>query len=108
MFDRPEVTEAVLKSRLDQMKMNIRNNKYFDGCELTYMFHVIEYQYRGLPHAHLVACLEDAHDIDDPNCEDIIIFVNRHFVADMPLVEREEHQHVYMKDGDQAYTDEYK
>ncbi len=28
-FDRPEVTAAVFKSRLDQMKMNIRNGKYY-------------------------------------------------------------------------------
>jgi hypothetical protein len=54
-FDRPEVTAAVFKSRLDQMKMNIWNGKYFDGREVTYTFHVIEYQYCGLPHAHLVA-----------------------------------------------------
>jgi hypothetical protein len=66
------------------MKMNIRNGKYFDGRELIYTFHVIEYQYRGLPHAHLVVRLDDAHDIDDPNREDLIYFVNRHFVAEMP------------------------
>jgi hypothetical protein len=65
--DCPEVTGAVLKSRLDQMKMNIRHGKYFDGREIFHTFHVIEYQYRGLPHAHLVVCLDDAHDIDDPN-----------------------------------------
>ncbi len=53
-FDRPEVTAAVFKSRLDQMKINIRNGKYFDGRELICTFYVIEYQYRGLPHAHLV------------------------------------------------------
>jgi len=40
-FDRPEVTAAVFKSRLDLMKMNIRNGKYFDGRELIYTFHVI-------------------------------------------------------------------
>jgi hypothetical protein len=54
-FDRPDVTAAVFKSRLDQMKMNSRNGKYFIGHEPTYLFHVIEYQYHGLPHAHLVA-----------------------------------------------------
>jgi hypothetical protein len=65
-FDRPEVTAAVFKSRLDLMKMNIRKGKYFDGRELIYTFHVIEYQYRGLPRAHLVVRLDDAHDINDP------------------------------------------
>ncbi len=84
-FDRPEVTAAVFKSRLDQMKMNIRNGKYFDGPELIYTFHVIEYQYRGLSHAHLVVGLDNAHDIDNPNRKDLIYFVNRHFVAEMPI-----------------------
>ncbi len=36
-IDCPDVTAAVFKSRLDQMKMNIQNGKYFDSCEPTYM-----------------------------------------------------------------------
>jgi hypothetical protein len=40
-FDRPDVTAAVLKSRVDQMKMNTRNGQYFGGHEPTYTFHVI-------------------------------------------------------------------
>ena len=93
-FDCPEVTATVFKSRLDQMKMNIRNGKYLDGCDIIYTFHVIEYQYWGLPHAHLVVHLDNAHDIDDPNCEDLINFASRHFVAEMPRYEGEEHQNV--------------
>ncbi len=54
-FDCRDVTAAVFKSRLDQMKMIIWNGKYIDGHEPTYSFHVIEYQYHSLPHAHLVA-----------------------------------------------------
>jgi hypothetical protein len=91
-FDRPEVTAAVFKSRLDLMKMNIRNGKYFDGREQIY---TIEYQYQRLPHAHLVVRLDDAHDIDDPNREDLIYFVNRHFVAEMPRFEGDEYHNVY-------------
>jgi hypothetical protein len=90
------------------MKMNIRHGKYFDGHEKIYTFHVIEYQYRGLPHAHLVVRLDDAHGIDDPNREDLIYFVNRHFVADMPRFEGEEYQNVHTEDGTLAFTEEYK
>jgi len=36
-FDRPDATAAVFKSRLDQMKMNIRHGKYFDGREAIYV-----------------------------------------------------------------------
>ncbi len=60
------MTVEVFKSRLDQMKMNKRNGKYFDSREPTYTFHVIEYHFCSLPHAHLVARLDDANDIDDP------------------------------------------
>jgi hypothetical protein len=66
--------------------------KYFDGHEPTYLFHLIEHQYCGLPHAHLVAPLDGANDIDDPNCEDLINFVNRHFAAEMPRFDGEEFQ----------------
>ena len=66
-FDRPDVTAQVFKARLDKLKANIRNGKYFGGSKVTYTFHVIEYQYRGLPHAHLVIRLTHAPDIDDPD-----------------------------------------
>jgi hypothetical protein len=107
-FDHPEVTAAVFKSRLDQMKMNIRNGKYFDGRELIYTFHVIEYQCRGLPHAHLVVRLDNAHDIDNPYRQNLIYFVNRHFVAEMPRFKGEDYHNVYAEDGTTAFTDEYK
>ncbi len=32
-FDRPDVKAVVFKSRLDQLKMNLRNGNYFDGRE---------------------------------------------------------------------------
>ncbi len=69
---------------------------------------MIEYQYRGLPHAHLVVRLDNAHDIDDPNWEDLIYFVSRHFVAEMPCFEGEEYHNVYKEDGSTAFTDDYK
>jgi hypothetical protein len=102
------VTAAVFKSRLDQMKMNIKNGKYFDSHEPTYLFHMIEYQYHSFPHVHLVAQLDDANDIDDPNCEDLINFVNRHFAAEMPCFDEEEFQNIYAADGAPAYTEQYK
>ncbi len=90
------------------MKMNIWNGKYFDGHEPIYSFHVIEYQYHGLPHVHLVSRLDDANDIDDPNREDLINFVNRHFAAEMPRFDGEEFQNIYAADGAPAYTEQYK
>ena len=36
---------------------NLRNGKYFNNTKTKYDIHVIEYQHRGLPHAHIVAQL---------------------------------------------------
>ncbi len=47
------------------------------NCMKLYIIHVIEYQYRGLLHAHLVFRVDNAHDIDTNNHEDLIDFVNR-------------------------------
>jgi hypothetical protein len=107
-FDRPDVTGAVFKTRLDQFKMNLRHGKYFDGRKPIYEFHVIEYQYRGLPHAHLVARLENAHDIHDQNNDDLITFVNKFFIAEMPRFEGEENQNIFNSANCRIITDEYK
>jgi hypothetical protein len=63
-FDCPDVTVPVFKSRLNKFKTNIRNGKYFESHKVIYIIHVIEYQYHGMPHAHMVFRLDNAHDID--------------------------------------------
>ena len=83
-FDCPDVIVPVFKSRLDKFKTNIRNGKYFESHEVIYIIHVIEYQYHGMPHAHMVFHLDNAHDIDDDNQEDSIDFVDRNFIAELP------------------------
>ncbi len=102
------MTGAVFKSRLDQMKTNIGNGKYFGGRELTYHFHVIEYQYYGLPHAHLVARFEDAYNINDPNRDNLIDFVNKHFIAEIPRLKGEEFQNIHVSNGEPEFTEKYK
>jgi hypothetical protein len=64
------VTVPVFKSRLNKFKSNIRNGKYFESCEVIYIIHVKEYQYCDLPHAHMVFCLDNAHDIVTNNQDD--------------------------------------
>ncbi len=83
-FDHPDVTVSDFKSRLDKFKTNIRNEKYFGSHEVIYMIHAIEYQYCGLPHAHMVFRVDNAHDIDANNQEDSIDFVDRNFIAELP------------------------
>ena len=82
--------------------------KYFDGSKLTYELHVIEYQYRGLPHAHMVFRLEDGVDTDNPDRNPLIDFVNKHFIAEMPRFEGEENQNVFHTEGTPPFTNAYK
>ncbi len=83
-FDCPDVTVPVFKSKLEKFKTNIRNRKHFKSCKVIYIIHVLEYQYHGMPHAHMVFRLDNAYDIDADNQEDLIDFVNRNFIAELP------------------------
>ena len=78
------MTVPVFKSRLDKFKTNITNGKYFELREVISIIHAIEYQYCGLPHAHMVVRLDNAHDIDANNQEDLIDFFGRNFIAELP------------------------
>jgi hypothetical protein len=48
----------VFHQRLQALLHNIRSGVYFEGKRVTYEMYVIEYQHRGLPHAHIVVQLE--------------------------------------------------
>ncbi len=61
-----------------------------------------------MPHAHLVAWLEDAYDIDDPNHDNLIDFVNKHFIAEIPRFEVEEFQNIHVSNGEPEFTEKYK
>ncbi len=102
------MTVPVFKSRLDKFKTNIRNGKYFESREVIYIIHVIEYQYPGLPHAHMVFHLDNAHDIGANNQDDLINFVNRSFIAELARFEGEEFQNIHWWDNEHELTDDYK
>jgi hypothetical protein len=65
-FDRPEVVNQVFHAKLQAAVANLKKGHYFGhGIDVngkhvhkvhkvTYLMYVIEYQHRGLPHAHLV------------------------------------------------------
>ena len=107
-FDRPDVVRPVFKARLDQFKHNIRHGKYFEGRDIAYMLHVVEYQFCGLPHVHMVIRLMNCFDIDDDDSNGLINFVNRNFVAKMPRFAGEEYQNVFQKEGEPSFNDAYK
>ena len=55
----------VFKERLNALLHNLRHGKYFGDGRIAYMMRVIEYQHRGLPHAHIVFQLDNAPHNDD-------------------------------------------
>lgn len=58
-YSRPDITRVVFKYKLARLLKNIKSGKYFDLKEkkVDFLIYVIEYQYRGLPHAHI--CIRD-------------------------------------------------
>ena len=63
-FDRPDIICQVFKARLQALIHNLKQGKRFNGGKVQYIMYVIEYQHRGLPHAHIVVRL-DNHPVDE-------------------------------------------
>ena len=66
-FDRPDITVRIFHKKLKVLLNNLRNCHYFGNSKIVYELRVIEYQHRGLPHAHLVFKLSDSPSRDDEN-----------------------------------------
>eukprot|EP00899_Mesostigma_viride_P008532 jgi/Mesvir1/17680/Mv10236-RA.2 len=58
-YDYPEIVSRVFKQKLHVMLTAIRNGMF--GAKPVYLIYVIEYQTRGLPHAHIIFRLPDEH-----------------------------------------------
>ena len=62
--DRPDLLTRVFHSKFDEMKTDILT-KHVLGKVLAYAY-VIEYQKRGLPHAHMVIILDENDKLRTP------------------------------------------
>ena len=72
-YDRPDIVDQVFHARLQALLTNLRGGKYFGGVKTSYLMYVIEYQNRGLPHAHTVFRLENGPShLDREACKDWI------------------------------------
>ena len=58
-FDRVDIVCQVFKHRLDAFLHNLKHGKYFNNRKVKYILRVIEYQDRGMPHAHIVVQLDN-------------------------------------------------
>jgi hypothetical protein len=56
-YDRGDVAVPVFKGKLKMFLQRLRQGAYFGGGKPVYLMYVIEYQHRGMPHAHIVARL---------------------------------------------------
>jgi hypothetical protein len=83
-YDRPDHTCLVFKKRLDALLHNLRAGKYFDHHQVVYEVHVIEYQNRGLPHAHIVFKLSDMPTKEDPVAQGV--WIDKHISACLPVL----------------------
>ena len=80
VYDRTEIICLIFKARLTALIHNIKHGKYFGGRKTEYFLYVIEYQARGLPHAHIVFRLKNAPTSDEEKIE----FINKFFHARYP------------------------
>lgn len=69
--DRPDLVARVFKAKLEDLK-NLIFKKNFFG-EVAAHVHVIEFQKRGLPHAHFLIILKSDYKINNPDQYDQII-----------------------------------
>jgi hypothetical protein len=79
--ENPYITYQVFKHRLDRLLYNLQNGVYFGGAKVLYIMRVIEYQNRGLPHAHIVFKLEGIPVDVQGKCD----WIDEHICAEMPI-----------------------
>ncbi|KAL8143444.1 hypothetical protein V2J09_016476 [Rumex salicifolius] len=70
--DRPDIICRVFKMKLDDMISTIRSDEFFFG-KVKSVLYTIEFQKRGLPHAHIVVFLEKSAKLHDPDDIDLVI-----------------------------------
>ena len=80
IYDRPDVACQVFKARLTALVHNIKHGKYFGRRKTIYFLYVIEYLFRGLPHAHMVFRSENSPTTIDAKLQ----FISEHFQARYP------------------------
>ena len=73
--DRPDIVSRVFKLQLDELQKYIRNNVLGRS---TAKIHVIEFQKRGLPHAHILIWLDDDSKLRTPADIDQLIRADIH------------------------------
>lgn len=83
-FDREDIVCQVFKLKLDLVLKNTRTGKYFGNHQVAYIMRVIEYQHRGMPHAHIVLKLKDVPCSPTSDENAIANWIDQYISARMP------------------------
>jgi hypothetical protein len=84
-FDRPDLVVQVFHARTTKFITKLKSGAYFGDRKTVYVMYVYEYQWRGLPHFHLICRLHDVPDI--ANREACIAFVDENITAELPSLD---------------------
>jgi hypothetical protein len=74
----------VFHARLESLLFNLRHGKYFGGGKTVYIMRVIEYQFRGLPHCHIVFRLDNGPSHSDRMA--CIQWIERYICTVTPII----------------------
>jgi len=83
-FDREDIVCQVFKNKLDKILDKIRNQEYFGPNHVSYIMRVIEYQYRGMPHAHIVVKLASIPTVQESGEPAVANWIDQNISARMP------------------------
>lgn len=82
--DRPDLTARIFRMKLEELKKDLYNRNVL-GRVVAHM-HVIEFQKRGLPHAHLLLILNSEDKIRGANDYDAIISAEMPNPIEQPIL----------------------
>lgn len=88
-YDRPDIVCRVFHAKMRSLKRNLKNGKYF-GSKCVYIVYVIEYQHRGLPHAHIIIRLLNGPNHDD--MEECLEFIEKYINSTLPGIDEPEYR----------------
>ncbi|XP_057423555.1 uncharacterized protein LOC130717366 [Lotus japonicus] len=70
-YDRPDVSCRVFRAKLNQLMSDFKKGEFF-GKVIAAMY-TIEFQKRGLPHAHILLWLDASSKLKSPDMIDVVI-----------------------------------
>jgi hypothetical protein len=106
-FDRPDVVCQVFHNRLMNLLGNLRAGYYFPGQKVNYLLHCIEYQERGMPHAHVVFQLIDRFLTESEECTSFRLSLQENFNSGKNGSAIDDHTFINLDGNDVNWINKY-